>query len=107
MKTKLEVQGLPFDQDLILHLIRKELQDAKFVNELNRLGFGSSIFAADLGVVILSLVGFANPIDELWEWYFQRLNAYTEQIDLEDNASVDGLAMEFYLELKRKSTTRK
>ena len=69
MKIEIEVEDLPFfklssTQDLILFLIKKELQGTKFVYELDKIGFDCSIFSIDLGAVILSLLGFRNRTDE-------------------------------------------
>ena len=63
MKSQIEAVDLPLfklsdNQDLILFLIKKELQGTKFTQELDRLGFDASLYSSDLGAVILSLVGF-------------------------------------------------
>ena len=45
-------------QDLVLLLIKKELQGRKFIQELGRLGFDSMLFSTELEDVILSFMGF-------------------------------------------------
>jgi len=72
MTSHLQAVDLPFfklseNQDLILFLIKKELQGTKLMQELNRVGFDASLFSPDLGAVILSLMGFKHRTDELWD----------------------------------------
>lgn len=87
-------------QDLVLFLIKKELQGTKFTNELNKLGFDASTFSTDLGSVILSLTGFRNRTDELWEWYYKMVDAFADQVDLQDHATAREAALNVYLELR-------
>ncbi len=107
MKTQIEAESLPMfklssNQDLILFLIKKELQGTKFINELDKIGFDSSLFCIDLGKVILSLMGFQNRSDEMWEWYDQTLDSYLPKVNLWDNSTTRELALDFYLELRTK-----
>ena len=107
MKIQIETQDLPFfklssNQDLILFLIKKELQGTKFVSELDRVGFDTSVFCTDLGAVILSLMGFRTRTDELWEWYDKTLDLFMAKVDLWDSRSAHELALEFYMELRTK-----
>ena len=55
MKSNIEAVDLPFfrlseSQDLILFLIKKELQGTKLTMELDRIGFDTSVYGSDLGV---------------------------------------------------------
>ncbi len=107
MKTLLETKDFPFfklshDQDLILFLIKKELQGTKFAKELDRIGFDQSTFCPDLGVVIMSLVGFKERSDTLWEWYMEVMDAFADQVDLWDSRTAHELALDFYIELRAK-----
>ncbi len=105
MKTQIEADNLPMfklssSQDLILFLIKKELQGTKFINELDKIGFDSSVFCIDLGEVILSLMGFQNRTDELWAWYDKTLDSYASKVDLWNNSTTRELTLNFYLELR-------
>ncbi len=104
---QIEAENLPFfklsdSQDMILFLIKKELQGTKFTVELGNVGFDTSLYSPDLGVLILSLMGFGVRTDELWNWYFDKLFTYSEKVDLGDVDAVRELAFEFYLELRTK-----
>lgn len=107
MKVQIEADNLPMfklssNQDLILFLIKKELQGTKFINELDKIGFDSSLFCIDLGEVILSLIGFQNRTDELWAWYDETLDLYASKVDLWSNSTTHELTLDFYLELRAK-----
>ena len=104
MKADLETQAFPFldlsrSRELLLSLIRQELQGARFIHELERLGFNSGFFAIDLGEVILPLMGFAHQTDELWEWYCETLHSFAARADMSDSLRNDELVLEFYLAL--------
>ena len=107
MKAELETQASPFFdlsnvQELLLFLIRQELQGARFIHELERLGFNSGFFTVDLGEVILPLIGFSHQTDELWEWYCETLYSFAARVDMRDNSRNDELVLEFYLALRSK-----
>lgn len=93
---------LSSNHDLVLFLIQKELQGTKFTNELEKLGFDGSTFSTDLGSVILSLTGFRHRSDELWEWYYKMVDAFTDQVDLQDHATAREAALHVYLELRNR-----
>ncbi|MEP2508897.1 MAG: hypothetical protein ABJH72_06045 [Reichenbachiella sp.] len=105
MKAEIETKDIPFfklssNQDLLLFLIKKELQGTKFTKELDRIGFDHSLFCIDLGVVILSLMGFENRSDDLWGWYYRIMDSYADKVDLYDTRTAHELALDFYLELR-------
>ncbi len=107
MKSIIETEDLPFfklsdSQDLILFLIKKELQGTKFTMELTRLGFDSAVYSSGLGVVILSLVGFSSRSDELWDWFVKMIDSFAEKVDLMDGATAHELALDVYFELRTK-----
>ena len=107
MKSNIEAVDLPFyklsdSQDLILFLIKKELQGTKFTRELDRLGFDTGVYCSDLGVVILSLAGFTGRNDALWDWFMKMLDSYAEKVDLWDTDTARELALDVYLELRTK-----
>lgn len=107
MNSEFQTFDLPFyklsdNQDLILFLIQKELQGSKFTYELDRLGFDTSVYGPDFGVVILSLIGFSSRSDELWDWYYQMVESFVDKVDLWNSETSRRLAMDVYFELRTK-----
>lgn len=93
---------LPLKEDLLLFLIQKELQGTRFTATLDKAGFDTSLYQLDLGQVILTLAGFTERTDELWEWYYNMMEAAAEKVILDDHDTAREAAMEMYRELKRK-----
>lgn len=89
-------------QEVLLHLIRKELQGRKFVCELSKIGFDAAIFNTDLGSTILSLMGHPYPSDTFLNWYDQTLDHFTNCINLHHPATAPEAAFNFYLALTKK-----
>ncbi len=107
MKSNIRSFNLPFytlsdSQDLILFLITKELEGTKFTRELDRLGFDSAVYSSDLGIVILSLVGFTSRTDELWDWFTPMMDSFAEKVDIWDHGTARELALDVYMELRTK-----
>ncbi|WP_103068990.1 hypothetical protein [Aquimarina sediminis] len=105
MKIEIELQNFPSfklssDQDLILFLIRNELLGTKFINQLSEIGFDTSFFSVELGTAILSLMGFNNRTDVLWQWYYEILDSYVLRVNLKDYTGVNVLAFDFYIALR-------
>lgn len=105
MKVELEVRNTPFfrlsaNHDLLLFLIQKELQGTKLTLELERIGFDHSLYAPDLGDVILSLAGFESRGDELWNWYYDLVDKYAKKVELSDRESAREQAFEMYLKIR-------
>ncbi len=107
MKIEIEVQDIPFfklstSQDLILFLIKKELQGTKLTNELDRIGFDHSLYSPDLGDIILSLVGFGRRGDEIWNWYYELVQTHIEKVDLSEPETASERALEMHFALREK-----
>ncbi|WP_103866254.1 hypothetical protein [Aquimarina sp. I32.4] len=110
MKIDLEAQGfptfkLPANQDLILLLIKNELISTQFAHQLDTIGFDTSSYSIELGSAILSLVGFTDRTDTLWEWYYNMLDSYIEKINLEENGITERVIFDFYIALRIKLHT--
>ena len=88
------------NSNIILILVKKELQDAKLINELIKLGFSSSQFGPCLGEVILKLLGVENRNDEWWEWYYQMLDKFAEKVELTNESGLVDVADEFIAVLR-------
>ncbi len=107
MKPKVNAQDFPkfrlsTDQDLILFLIKNELLGIRFMNQLSTVGFDSSLFNIELGTAILSLMGFSNRTDTLWEWYHSALDNHALKIDVENQATIRAITFDFYVLLRIK-----
>ncbi len=105
MKLELKTQNFPKfelspNQDLILFLIKNELLGTKFINQLNTIGFDTSFGGVELGEAILSLIGFDNKNDKLWEWYHAILRTYTAMIKDQDQVVIRSVAFDFYIALR-------
>ena len=107
MKIELEARDFPkfklsTNQDLTLFLIKNELLSTRFLNQLESIGFDTSFFSIDLSVVILSLMGFENRTDSLWEWYYTNLETYVFKMNIQDYEEVNTIAFDFYIVLRAK-----
>ncbi len=89
-------------QDLILFLIRNELLGMRFINQLSAVGFDTSFFSIELGTAILSLMGFTNRTDTLWEWYYKVSDMYATRVDLNNHITAREAALDFYAALRTK-----
>ncbi|PKV48887.1 hypothetical protein ATE84_0903 [Aquimarina sp. MAR_2010_214] len=110
MKIDLDTQIFPqfklsTHQDLILYLIKNELLGTRFINQLASVGFDTSFFSVELGMAILSLMGFKNRTDALWEWYHGTVDAYAAKVCLEDHAATRAVSFDFYIALRIKLHT--
>lgn len=107
MKIDLEPQNFPpfrlsANQDLILFLIRNELLHTRFMNQLHTVGFDTSFFSVELGTAILSLIGFKNRTDILWEWYHDILDSYALRVNVENQDAIRAVTFDFYIQLQIK-----
>lgn len=101
METTIESPAL-VTQEVLLHLLKKELQGRKFNRQLSKVGFDPAFFNTDLGIVILTLMGHPHPSDTLWKWYDQHLDHFTSEVDLHHHASASQAAFNFYLAFTKK-----
>jgi hypothetical protein len=67
------------NKDLIIHLIREELRNKRFMFSLEDLGLDCSFFTLNISQVILELAGFNKRTDELYQWYFELIDAALEE----------------------------
>lgn len=91
---------LPPKVELAISLIKAELKNLKFVNEVLKQGIDASAGLWDFGTLILSLVGFDNDLsDELNEWYFTRQTKLIKNIEPGDDQGFSEAAFDFYIDL--------
>lgn len=107
MKIDLDTQIFPqfklsTEQDLILYLIKNELVMTRFINQLASVGFDTSFFSVELGMAILSLMGFKTRTDALWEWYHDTVDLYAAKVSLNDHTTTRTVTFDFYIALRIK-----
>jgi hypothetical protein len=90
---------LPSRVELTIFLIREELKNRKFTKGLEKVGFDTSDCSSDFSSLILALAGFQNRTDELYEWYFNQSEEYSEKFDLSDWKELNEQAFNFYIDL--------
>ena len=97
---------LPPKTDLILFLIREELKNKKFTNDLEKIGFDLTFFSSDFSRIICSLIGINNRTDEFYVWYDNKINNFCEEIDLHDGLNLTEQAFSFYVILMMKKSEK-
>lgn len=86
--------------EFAISLIKEELQNLKFINDLNRAGIDASAHLSDFSPLILEVTGFGHKTsDEFYEWYVNRQNKLVENIDPEDDKEFRERAFKFYVDL--------
>ena len=89
-------------QDLLLYLIEKELHEAKIRTELENIGFVYEVlFINDLGDLILSMVGIEIREDDLWNWYQNLIEEYSNELDINNRETYKEPSLKVYYELKK------
>jgi hypothetical protein len=88
------------NKDLVIHLIREELRNKRFMFSLEELGFDCSFFTFNISHVILELAGFDKRTDELFVWYFKLIDKAMEEITFWNlREMLDKWSVYIYIEL--------
>lgn len=97
MKTKhsIPLVKLPSDMELVLFLIREDLKSAKFFDTLEKVDLSGCFYQSHFHTVILAYMGFAEISDEVFSFYTDLIDEYSERVE-EDNALLTDLAVEVY-----------
>ena len=90
---------LPQEVEFTIFLIREELKSRKLSNDLEKVGFDSTICSADFSSVIFSSFGFNNESDDFFSWYVAQLDVFCKNINLLDGATLTEEAFNFYVHL--------
>ena len=86
--------------ELAISLIKSELHNLKFINDLSRAGIDASTHLLDFSALILEIIGFDyDTNDEFYEWYFDRQRKLAENIDPENDKEFGERAFDFYFDL--------
>ena len=95
--------SLPPKVELAIFLIKEELKNVKFINDLQAAGTDASIGLLDLSPLISAIVGFkGNQSDEFNEWYFDRQTRLASYFDFENEKELLEQAFNFYVDLEVK-----
>ncbi len=87
-------------QDMLLFLIRQELVGTRFIQSLADIGFDTSVYSPDLGVLILTMLGYQQRPDALWTWYLDTIEHFAAQVKLGTNEGLEELVLGCYTKLK-------
>jgi hypothetical protein len=92
-------------QEVAVFLIKAELKNRKFAEQLEQIGFDPTYVSLDLGTVVLQLIGFNERSDEIYEWYQKRVEIFLPKVVLKDDGeTLNSLAIQLFKELtSRKS----
>ena len=93
--------------EIVMLLIKEELKNLKFINDLDKAGVDASACLVDFSTSILSMLRFGNNLtDEFWNWYITRQNQLVKNIDPKNDNQCLQQAFNFYVDLviKKKST---
>ena len=97
---KQSLVNLPPNIELAVFLIKEELKNVKFINDLQANGTDASAGLLDLSVITSAIVGFEdNLTDEFNEWYFDRQTELAANIDPENEKELLDQAFIFYIDL--------
>ena len=95
--------NLPPKVELTIFLIKSELKNVKFTNDLNNKGIDAYAVFLDFSALISAIMGFENGLsDEFKEWYFDRQTKLVENIDPENDEEFLEQAFNFYIDLMMK-----
>ena len=98
---------LPPDIELTLFFIREELKSTTLFNGLARVGLEDCHLQSHFGTPILAYMGFDNVTDDLYEFYVNLIDKYSEQVEADKD--VMKCAFDVYVEMiieKKKRVVR-
>jgi len=66
----------------------------------DKAGFDTTTCGTNLSSMILSLSGFAERSDDLFEWYMEQLEHYATRADVSDGKMLSEYAFSFYVDIE-------
>lgn len=97
----LKLFKFPPSAEIMLFLISEEMKNRRHVNRLMEVGFDCT-YTCDLSALILSLAGFEQRSDSLYEWYKDLLDAHCEKAAPRDMEEWKETVFEMYVELRNR-----
>lgn len=87
-------------QEIAVFLLKAELKNRRFAEQLESIGFDLSYYSLDFGALIFQLCGIGQRNDEKFDWYQKRLEHYSQQINpREDDDTLTDYALKFYRDI--------
>lgn len=96
--SKRAVVNTTHDTELTLYLIREELKSRKFFSGLQKLGLDYCFYQPHLDKPILAAMGFDDPSDEVYNFYFKLIEKRSRKIR-EDEESISTQARKVHKKL--------
>jgi hypothetical protein len=87
---------------MILYLLKEEIKSRSLMQCFDKAGFDTTVCGTNLSSLILSLTGFAERTDDLFEWYMERLEHYATKADVSDGRMLNEYAFSFYVDIEIK-----
>jgi hypothetical protein len=100
LPTNLKLFKLPQSGEVLLFLISEEMKNRRHVNRLMGVGF-DAMYTCDLSTLILTLAGFDERSDSVYEWYTALLDRYCEKASPADTEKWKEAVFEMYMEIKK------
>ncbi len=101
LPTNLQLFKFPQSAEIMLFLISEEMKNRRHINRLMEVGFDAT-HTCDLSALILSLAGFEERTDDLYEWYTAVLDEYSERALPADVDDWKEAAFDMYLEIRQR-----
>jgi hypothetical protein len=89
---------IPNRVNLILQLLREEIKHSTLTNAFDKLGMDTAQYTTNMGGLILGLCGGDERTDELLEWYYKKLDEYSNE-NLNGELELNELAFNFYTDI--------
>lgn len=90
---------LPAETELAIFMINKELKSRKSLLHLEDAGYVTPIPLYNFASVILELIGFTNPSEDLCQWYNYLQDLYARTVEPADTSQTSLQAFNIYIDL--------
>lgn len=99
LPTNIKLFKLPHSAEVMLFLTSEEMKNRRHINRLIEAGFDAT-YTCDLSILILTLAGFDERPDRLYEEYTTLLDAYCEKASPADSEEWKEAVWEMYVAVK-------
>ena len=69
------------NKSLVIHLIQEQIRNQVLILALEKLGFDCTIYTLNISEIILTIMGFRNKSDDLYQRYFKLIERAVEETD--------------------------
>ena len=67
------------NKTLAIHLIQEQIRNQVLILALEKLGFDCTSYTMNISEIILTLIGFRNKTDDLYQRYFELIERAVEE----------------------------